>query len=190
MRQVEWARELARKVLERHLPRRWEHSQGVGRRAESLAPILGKDAEILAASAWLHDIGYALELIDTGFHPIDGGRYLRDVHGADELLCRLVAHHTCAEIEAGQRGLLDILTGEFPKERGDLVEALTFCDMTTSPDGLPLTVMDRLAEIRSRYGPDDEVTWCINRAEPHILSAVRSVETRLALSDVRLDCLV
>ncbi|WP_066361063.1 HD domain-containing protein [Herbidospora mongoliensis] len=188
MGQVEWARDLARKVLERPLPRRWEHTQGVGRRAEQLAPILGKDAEILAASAWLHDIGYAPDLIDVGFHPIDGGRYLRDVHGADELLCRLVAHHTCAEIEADERGLLDILQGEFPKERGDLVEALTFCDMTTSPDGVPLTVVDRLAEIRSRYGPDDAVTWSINQAEPHILRAVQSVEAKLALSDVRLGC--
>ncbi|WP_204045111.1 HD domain-containing protein [Acrocarpospora phusangensis] len=185
-----WARELAQKVLERPLPRRWEHSQGVGRRAEALAPILGKDADILAASAWLHDIGYAPDLIDTGFHPIDGGRYLRDVHGADELLCRLVAHHTCAEIEADERGLLDILTAEFPKQRGDLVEALTFCDMTTSPDGLPLTVTERLAEIRARYGPEDAVTWTINRAEPCILSAVRAVESRLTSANVGLGCLV
>ncbi|WP_184888670.1 HD domain-containing protein [Sphaerisporangium siamense] len=182
---IAWARELARKTLQDALPRRWEHSFGVGRRAEQLAPILGKDAELLIMSAYLHDIGYAPDLVDTGFHPIDGGRYLRDVHGADELLCKLVAHHTCAEIEADGRGLLDILRSEFPKQRPDLVEALTYCDMTTSPDGVPVEAVDRLAEIRQRYGPDDLVTATIIKATPCIMSAVRAIEGRLALADVR-----
>ena len=31
----------------------------------------------LVAAAWLHDIGYAPELVETGFHPLDGARYLR-----------------------------------------------------------------------------------------------------------------
>ncbi|MFC6086805.1 HD domain-containing protein [Sphaerisporangium aureirubrum] len=182
---IAWARELARKTLQDALPRRWEHSLGVGRRAEQLAPILGRDAELLAMSAYLHDIGYAPDLVDVGFHPIDGARYLRDVHGADELLCTLVAHHTCAEIEAGDRGLLDILQGEFPKRRTDLVQALTYCDMTTSPDGIPVRAVDRLAEIRQRYGPDDLVTATIEKATPCMLSAVRAIEQRMALADVR-----
>jgi hypothetical protein len=33
-----------------------------------------------------------------------------------------------------------------------LIQALTYCDMTTGPDGVPLDVADRLAEIHSRYG--------------------------------------
>jgi hypothetical protein len=152
-----------------------------------LAPILGKDAELLAMSAYLHDIGYAPDLIDVGFHPIDGARYLRDVHGADELLCRLVAHHTCAEIEAGDRGLLSILRGEFPKQRPDLVEALTYCDMTTSPDGVPVEAVDRLAEIRQRYGPDDVVTAVLAKAAPCMMAAVHAVQDRMALADVRTD---
>ncbi|MCW2875924.1 MAG: hypothetical protein JWQ95_24 [Sphaerisporangium sp.] len=184
---IAWARELARKTLQDALPRRWEHSLGVGQRAEQLAPILGKEAELLAMSAYLHDIGYAPDLVDTGFHPIDGARYLRDVHGADELLCRLVAHHTCAEIEAGERGLLDILQREFPKQRPDLVEALTYCDMTTSPDGVPVEAVDRLAEIRQRYGPEDLVTATISKATPCIMSAVLAIQERMALTDVRPD---
>ncbi|WP_431897604.1 HD domain-containing protein [Nonomuraea sp. bgisy101] len=186
MRHVAWARGLANQLLEQPLPRRWEHSRGVGTRGEEIAPILGEDAELLAMSAWLHDIGYAPDLVDTGFHPIDGARYLRDVHGADELLCKLVAHHTCAAIEAEDRGLLDILEREFPMERPDLVEAITFCDMTTSPDGLPVKVEDRLAEISSRYGPEHLVTGTIQKATPCILSAVRTVRERLDSADVRL----
>src|SRR6185437_8727375 len=99
MSQAHWAAELARKLLEVPLPRRWAHIQGVASQARSLAPILGDDADLLEAAACLHDIGYSPELADMGFHPLDGARYLRDVEHADDALCRLVAHHSCAIIE-------------------------------------------------------------------------------------------
>jgi hypothetical protein len=56
----------------------------------------------------LHDIGYAPGLAVTGLHAQDGARYLRDAQHADAMLCRLVAHHTCASVEAGERGLADL----------------------------------------------------------------------------------
>ncbi|MEU8202913.1 HD domain-containing protein [Streptosporangium sp. G11] len=183
MGQAEWARDLAKELLEQPLPRRWAHTQGVAARAESLAPILGQESDLLTASAWLHDIGYAPQLVDTGFHPLDGARYLREVHQADDKLVRLVAHHSCAVYEATERGLLDVLNEEFDRERPELVEALTYCDMTTSPDGLPLEVDVRLAEIHSRYGPEHLVSRSIANATPCITSAVRAVQ--VALADVR-----
>jgi len=73
-----WADELARSLLAEPLPRRWAHSQGVAAKARTLAPILGDDAELLQAAAMLHDIGYAPPIAVTGFHPLDGARYLRD----------------------------------------------------------------------------------------------------------------
>src|SRR5690606_30515765 len=112
----------------------------------------------LTAAAYLHDIGYSPELVDTGFHPLDGARYLRDVAGADERLCRLVAHHSCAVNEATERDLYDALTKEFAPERQELADALTYCDMTTGPDGRHLDVHERLAEIHSRYGPEHLVS--------------------------------
>jgi hypothetical protein len=78
-----------------------------------LAPVLGADADLIEAAAWLHDIGYAPSLAATGLHQLDGARYLRDAQHADALLCRLVAHHSCAIIEAGERGLADVLSSEF-----------------------------------------------------------------------------
>ncbi|MFB9677645.1 HD domain-containing protein [Streptosporangium vulgare] len=183
MGQAEWARDLAKELLEQPLPRRWAHTQGVAARAELLAPILGQESDLLTASAWLHDIGYAPQLVDTGFHPLDGARYLREVHQADDKLVRLVAHHSCAVYEATERGLLDVLNEEFDRERPELVEALTYCDMTTSPDGLPLDVDVRLAEIHSRYGPEHLVSRSITNATPCITSAVRAVQ--VALADVR-----
>lgn len=151
----------------------------------SLAPILGDKADTLTAAAYLHDIGYAPDLVDTGFHPLDGARYLRDVHQADDTLCRLVAHHSCAVNEARNRDLLDALTAEFNEERPELVEALTYCDMTTSPDGRHLDVTERLAEIHSRYGPEDLVSRSIATSTPCILAAVRAVESALSEADSR-----
>jgi putative nucleotidyltransferase with HDIG domain len=52
----------------------------------------------------LHDIGYAPSLVATGFHPVDGARFLR-AQGTPEVVVSLVAHHSGAVFEAEQRGL-------------------------------------------------------------------------------------
>jgi HD domain len=174
------AQQLARALLQEPLPRRWAHVQGVAMRARSLAPVLGADAGLLEAAAWLHDIGYAPGLAATGFHPLDGARYLRDAQHAHALLCRLVAHHSCAIVEAGERGLADVLSREFEPAPDALSSVLTFCDMTTSPDGEPVPVEQRLAEIQHRYGPGHLVSRSIQRATPMILSAVKQVHNRAA----------
>jgi putative nucleotidyltransferase with HDIG domain len=109
---VPWAPELAEELLADALPRRWAHSQGVGRKAESIASFLGNDAETLVSAAWLHDIGYAPALVDSGSHALDGARYLRDFARADDLVCRLVANHSYALVEAGRRGLAEELAAE------------------------------------------------------------------------------
>ena len=177
-----WAQQLARALLQQPLPRRWAHVQGVAARARSLAPVLGADADLLDSAAWLHDIGYAPGLAATGFHPLDGARHLRDTQHADTTLCRLVAHHSCAIIEAGERGLADVLRREFEPPPDLLGSALTFCDMTTSPDGEPVPVDRRLAEIHDRYGPGHLVSRSIQRATPIILHAVEQVQDIAARS--------
>ena len=161
-------------------PRRWAHVQGVATRARSLQPSLGPLAGPLEAAAWLHDIGYLPELAHTGLHGLDGARYLRDVEHAEPLLCRLVAHHSCAVIEAEERGLAHVLTREFAPPPRPLADALTFCDMTTSPDGEQVHVHNRLAEIHDRYGTSHLVSRSIRRATPLILEAVGHVHSRTA----------
>ena len=175
-----WAQQLARALLQEPLPRRWTHVQGVAARARGLAPVLGADGDLLEAAAWLHDIGYAPGLPSTGLHQLDGVRYLRDAHRADAMLCRLVAHHSCAIIEAGERGLADVLSSEFDPAPCILASVLTCCDMTTSPDGELVSVEQRLAEIHDRYGPGHLVSRFIQRATPMILRAVEQVHQRAA----------
>jgi hypothetical protein len=173
-----WAEGLARTLLADSLPRRWSHVQGVADQARTLKPSLGPDADLLEAAAWLHDIGYLPELAETGLHGLDGACYLRDVQHTEPLLCRLVAHHSCAVIEAEERGLADALTREFAPPPRPLADALTFCDMTTSPDGDQVQVTHRLAEIHDRYGTSHLVSRSIRRATPLILEAVDHVHAR------------
>ncbi|MFE5741096.1 HD domain-containing protein [Streptomyces celluloflavus] len=176
-----WAMHVAEAELRNTLPRRWAHSLGVARRAASLERVLGENAHLLVAATTLHDVGYAPRVAATGFHPLDGARFLRDEHGADERLARLVANHSFALLEAEERGLREELEAEFPLlEEPLLVDALVYCDMTTTPDGESTTAQERVAEIVGRYGADSVVGRFIRRASSEIFAAVERVEAALA----------
>ncbi|MFJ4870460.1 HD domain-containing protein [Streptomyces sp. NPDC088757] len=177
----EWAMQVAEAEFGKPLPRRWAHTRGVAKRAVEASRILGQDAGLLVAAAALHDVGYAPRLAVTGFHPLDGARFLRDEHGADERLVRLVANHSFALLEAEERGLSDELATEFPLlENPLLVDALVYCDMTTTPDGGRTTAEERVAEILGRYGDDSVIGRFIRRAAPEIFATVGRVEVLLA----------
>jgi putative nucleotidyltransferase with HDIG domain len=178
---IEPARRLAETHLAQALPRRWSHVQAVGARAVEVAPFVGSDEDgaVLVAAAWLHDIGYTPEAVDTGLHALDGARFLRS-HGVDERVCALVAHHSAAMVEAELRGLADQLAAEFDREVSPVADALWFCDMTTGPDGQWVSVEERFTEIRARYGPGHVVTEFITRAAPVLSEAARRTQQRMA----------
>ncbi|MEV7227285.1 HD domain-containing protein [Polymorphospora sp. NPDC051019] len=161
------------------LPRRWQHVQAVALKAERLGSLVGPDADLLTAAAWLHDIGYAPSLAKTGLHALDGARWLAK-QGYNMRLAALVAHHSCAQFEADERELGKVLEAEFPREVSATADALWYADMTTGPDGQELTVKDRLTEIRERYGPNDPVTRFWERAETTLFESVQRTELRLA----------
>jgi len=98
------------------------------------------------------------------------------------MLCRLVAHHSCAIVEVEERGLADVLSLEFEPAPHALSSVLIYCDMTTSPDGELVPVDRRLAEIYQRYGHGHLVSRSIQRATPMILRAVEQVQDRAARS--------
>jgi hypothetical protein len=175
--------ELARLHLEHSLPRRWAHVQGVGRRARQAATLFSaEDQEVLVTAAILHDIGYAPHLAITGFHPLDGARFLAGA-GATGRLCGLVAHHSCSYLEAELRGLSAELA-MWADECTVLRDALWWADMSTTPDGEPTDVRDRIEEIQKRYGPDDLVTFFIRQAKPELVAAVERTEERLRSAGV------
>jgi hypothetical protein len=141
-------------------------------------PLVGDDGEVLVCAALLHDVGYASDLTVTGFHPLDGARYLAGL-GASDRLVNLVAHHSCSALEAELRGLSAELA-EFDDEGPTPVrDVLWWADMTITPTGGRTTLTDRVAEIQERYGPDDVVSRFIRLAVPELQAAVDRTEERL-----------
>lgn len=178
MARAPWAEELARDLLADELPRRWHHVTGVAARAAWLAAAAGPalDGDLVVASAWLHDIGYAPAVLETGFHALDGARHLR-LLDADEQLVNLVAHHSCAHLAAGRRGLGEVLHAEFPLDPALPHDELLYCDQTTSPDGAAVDVVERRAEVRRRRGGAGGG----GPAEAELVAAVRRIEVRYRL---------
>ena len=173
--------ELARRLLA-GLSDRWDHTREVAARAQSVAAALAnEDRELLLDAAWLHDIGYSPAVSRTGFHPLDGARYLLSI-GASPDLVGAVAHHSCARFEAEERGLASELEA-FPAPSEAVMDALAYADMTTGPTGRGVSIEDRLTEILERYGPDDPVHRAISRARVDLVTAVRRTEIRLAAKD-------
>ncbi|MET0426618.1 MAG: HD domain-containing protein [Actinoplanes sp.] len=173
------ARHLAQSVLA-DLPERWQHTVGVAFRAVELADSLDEsaDADILVAAAWLHDIGYAPALRETGFHPLDGARYLNR-HGWPARLCGLVAHHSEAGCVAAVRGLADQLAA-FSRENSPVSDALTFADQTVGPYGRRMNVDERLADMLRRHGPGSPNAEVHQQRAPLIRAAVDRVHRRSA----------
>ena len=179
---VEWARDVAADPLA-PLGDRWLHVQAVAARAADVALVLPREMRgLLVAAAWLHDLGYAPQLVDSGFHPIDGGQYLLGQEPAD--LAGLVAHHSCSHIEAEERGLSGRLA-PFLEGPPPVARALTYCDMTTGPAGEAFTLEQRLEEIESRYGSGHVVVSSVRRARPCLEDAVEETERLIALLSPR-----
>ncbi|ANZ37389.1 phosphohydrolase [Lentzea guizhouensis] len=180
---VSWATHAVDDALAESLPRRFAHVLGVGARAQLAAPLFdSQDQDVLVAAALLHDIGYAPHLAHTGFHPLDGAQFLTG-SSVDVRLCALVAHHSCAYLEAELRGLSAQLA-KWVDECTALRDALWWADMTTTPDGEPTNVLDRIGEIEKRYGPEDLVTFFIRQAKPELVGAVERTEERLRAAGV------
>ncbi len=173
---VACAAERAEELL-KPLGNRWLHVQGVVQRASWVGQTFEeKDRLLLLTSAYLHDIGYAPSLRVTGFHPLDGALYVRSC--GNERGETLVAHHFEAQFEAHLRGC-DQLLEEFPRERSAVADALTYCDATTSPTGERVTLKERAAEIRARYGEHDLVVQALRLAMPSLALTVGRIHQRL-----------
>ncbi len=172
----DWALHYAEKLLA-PLGDRWVHVRGVARQAAQVSVILPpSERDVLLAVAYLHDLGYAPSLVETGLHALDGARHLRGL--GHERLAGLVAYHSGSRREAELRGLLAELAA-FEDEASDTAMALTYCDMTTSATGAVVTFPERLADVERRYGADHVVSQSLRQARPEIARCIRMVEASL-----------
>ena len=180
MRTLEEDRLLAQECVGM-LDRRWAHVRGVGRTAEQLAALSHLVTEVVVRAAWLHDVGYGPDIQSSGFHALDGARYLAKL-GVDPGVVSLVAFHTGATYEAKERQLSAELA-EFEEPDPSDLDLLTLIDLGTSPDGAPIVDSVRLDEVLRRYQSNDPVARAVGRSKPSLLAASRRAKERLGLPD-------
>jgi putative nucleotidyltransferase with HDIG domain len=165
------ARALAESMLANELPGRWLHIQAVAAFASDLVRRIPDASQTAVVAAWLHDIGYASDLAVTGFHPLDGARFLRQSGWPDEI-CALVAHHTNARYQARQLGLAADLDREYPDVESINRDVLWMSDAHAGPLGQRFSIAQRVAEVATRYGEAHVVTSYMRAIQPD-LEAVR-----------------
>jgi hypothetical protein len=132
------------------------------------------DRDTLVAAAWLHDVGYVPDLAHTGFHPLDGARFLQ-AERFPTVIVDLVAYHSGALFEAHERGLVDELS-DFVAPPDDLLRRLTAADMTTGPNGARVSARARIAEILTRYPSNDPVHRAVARSGPSLIEVVEQID--------------
>jgi hypothetical protein len=126
---------------------RLAHVSTAGVVASRLAVLFDPEvAELLVMAATLHDIGYSPRIAHTGFHPLDGGAFLR-AEGYPDRLASLVANHSWAILTADDQQAGD-LAEQFPREG--------YADMHSSPDGRIIPAQVRLADIAARHADRGE----------------------------------
>ena len=183
---MEWTPARARELSESCLcdmGDRWLHVQAVGRSAEDLQKSGFDVSDAVVAAAWLHDVGYGKAVADTGFHPVDGARWLAG-QGAPPGVVALVAYHSGARFEAEERGLADALA-QFSEPDPDQLDVLTMIDMSTSPKGKPVAVSERLDEILSRYPTGDPVHRAVTQSRDSLEKSAKRAADRLGVAAVR-----
>jgi putative nucleotidyltransferase with HDIG domain len=160
------------------LPERWSHTIAVAARAEELAGAVDPaDRDALIVAAWLHDIGYGRLAVETGFHPLDGARYL-DRHGWPARISALVAHHSGADFLAISYGRYEQLSA-YPHENSPVSDALTYADQTTGPAGEPMAIGPRMTDAIHRHGPESPHALVHHVRGPYLLETATRVEQRL-----------
>ena len=159
---------------------RLQHSRTAARRATDARDFLDEPwRSALVPAMWLHDVGYNPALVGSGFHPLDGARFLKASGWATEI-CQLVAWHTTAGIEAQLRGLFSELQ-TFARPPLLAMEAIAWADLTSSPSGATVDAEGRLAEILARYPSGSIVHRSITATRTELSEAACRMERRLAL---------
>jgi len=174
------ARALAARLLV-DLPDRWRHTIAVAARARELRDaVTPLDREILDTAAWLHDVGYSPQVARTGFHPLDGARFLVG-QGWPVRICGLVAHHSGARFLARVHGL-HMQLDAYHDERSAVTDAHAYADQTVGAHGEQLPLEERLADMLRRHGPGSPNELAHQERAPYLRAAAERVEQRLRLT--------
>lgn len=165
-----------------HEPARLAHVLTVAKQvratAQQLAGSTGEpDVDVAYRSALLHDIGYAEALHDTGFHPIDGARYLQRQGYAD--IADFIICHSNSPEQALLRGLPAISVS-----RHIIADLITYWDVQVTQGGKLVTYAERMQDIRNRHGEDSPVWKAHTQAEPRIQVIMEHVNSLISRAPV------
>lgn len=166
--------------------KRIRHSLGVLRLARQLAEQIFADniiAENLQTAALFHDVGYSPLLQKTGFHPLDGALFLASQSAPDAVVAA-VLWHSGAQSEADCYPKVKAIYEELHDFRAgfdDIVDALTFCDIRTLPDGQMTTLQERISDITYRYGKDHEVSQSFRGQSGSFYTCIDRIRKRVRL---------
>ena len=171
-----WSKKLSTSLLS-GLGNRWLHILCVVKLAEQIACILPPiEQDLLVSAAYLHDIGYAPSLKKTGFHPIDGARFIEGL--GEYRLATIIAHHSGARFTAAMLHMTQELS-HFPYKQSLLTRCLNFCDLHSGPSGQPFTLAQRRDDILARYGRNHIVSYSFLASLPSLKNDVSIVQRRL-----------
>ncbi|MHB2023229.1 MAG: antitoxin Xre/MbcA/ParS toxin-binding domain-containing protein [Mycobacteriales bacterium] len=163
-----WAARVAAGLLG-PLGERWRHTVTAARHAEQLAGVLpSTERAALIAAVWLHDIGYAPALAATGLHHLDAALTLDGLIPAR--VVGLVAHHSAGDAEA-ELCHMSIALDCFPGEHSAISDALTYCDLTSGPEGRPMRPADAIDDAIRRFGTDHVVARALQARRADLLAA-------------------
>lgn len=151
----------------RHVRGVW-HRIAAARRLE-LAHLGAGRLHTLELAALLHDIGRAIDVLDTEPHAFVGARYL-DALGLHDV-ASLVAHHSGAKMEAVDREMTDL--DLWPDVDRELLSYLDYADRTVNSKGESVTLQQRRADIVARRGAQSPSVRRFDAQLPRLLQAER-----------------
>ena len=155
-------------------PNRFRHMRSVWRRAVHVRRsgpewLTAEMADRLELAALLHDVGRALDPLNTEPHGFVGARLLDQVGLGD--VAPLVAHHSGAQLEAAARGMSHL--DQWPCLEPDLLAVLTLLDRTTSPSGEQVSLEQRRLDMIARHGPHSLHVRLFHATMPEVRHAQR-----------------
>ena len=139
-----------------------------------LNPGQNVDEELAFVAALVHDIGYLEDAYQTGFHPLDGARYLE--RSGFPKLAELIVGHSSAPEESQLRGL-----GTINASDDIIADLITYWDSQVKQGGEVVAAEQRHEDILLRYGEHSVVGQAAIRARPRIQEIARRVERLLQL---------
>ena len=157
-------------------PKRVEHVLEIARRVRNSGEKLRFSGELLdlaESAALLHDIGYWKEIALTGFHPIDGAKFLIE-HGEREI-ADLIVGHSCSPEEGQLLGHLGI-----EQSPNIVAKLITFWDVQVKQGGEVVTYSERYNDILKRYGEDSIVGQANKLAKSRIELIIDEVSRLLS----------